>query len=111
MSLSDEQKTELERRDWRVVYRNDMLDLDNRFGDSIHIDLSMSRTSTTAECAMRDLLTVAAVLGIAPPGYRLVKEEVFQDWVIDHIKARRILDHSALTGEDKPTTKEEDNRA
>lgn len=81
MQITPEQRAEFWRNGFKFSFWNQLLDLENQHGDQIHIDLSMPHKWVTADCSMADLLASIAILGYASPGYRLVPEEVAQEWL------------------------------
>jgi hypothetical protein len=83
MQLSEQQRAELERREWRVRERAYTVvrewDLTrNHLG--LWVD-SFGRIGILPNAGtpyLSDVVEVAAILGIAPPGYRLVPEEMVE---------------------------------
>lgn len=78
MSITAEQRTELERRGFPVT-EDGMVRVCGYLVDP---------RSREWRAYLTEMALAAAILGIHPPGYRLVKEEVAQEW----LDARKAVD-------------------
>jgi len=89
VQLTEQQRVELERRGWKVT------DYHGQFWQ--YVELTRGQTALRLDKlriemprdahgpSLRDVAEIAAILGIAPPGYRLVPEEVAEK-ALPHVR-------------------------